>query len=488
MIITNYAEHQTPQLRVLTDGQCHDLYLAALECLNRIGVLVPNAQARNLLLQAGSLAEGNRVFVPPHIVQDALAAMPSTFTIWGRDQNQGIRIAPDRVNFGPGPTCTYFIDPQSGERRKALRGDAALTARVCDSLPNIDYVMGLSLYDDVTANLAPVYEFADMLANTTKPVLAWANSPATLDDIYRIALTVAGGESGFRRKPNFAFFASYDSPLKHRDETLACLLMAAERGVPMIYLGGPTVGLESPFSAASALTIHLASVLSALAIVQLHRRGAPFVGGGIPAAMDLRTARPAYGSPELTLHVAAAVDLARYLHLPFMGTGGASESKLVDAQAGVEAAFQILFSALSGSSLVHDIGFLDCADIGSLDYLVLVDEIIGMAARLMRGIRVNPDTIMLDLIEQVGPGGHFLMEERSARQSRFETWVPSVLDRTPFTIWEQKGRRRTEALVHAKLLKILEIHRPVTMPETAQKAIEDILAEAERREANQPAG
>ncbi len=115
----------------------------------------------------------------------------------------------------------------------------------------------------------------------------------------------------------------------------------------MILLGGPTVGLESPVTGASSLVLHLAAALSGLAIIQLAQRGAPAVIGGVPSAMDLRTARPAYGSPEMSLHSAAAMDLARYLGVPFMGTAGASESKKLDAQAGIECAIQVLMSALS---------------------------------------------------------------------------------------------------------------------------------------------
>jgi trimethylamine--corrinoid protein Co-methyltransferase len=240
--------------------------------------------------------------------------------------------------------------------------------------------------------------------------------------------------------------------------------------------------LESPFTGASALVLHLASALAALTVVQTHVPGAPMAIGGLPSMMDLRTARPAYGSPEASLHTAAAVDLARYLGLPFMGTAGASESKRVDAQAGAEASLQVMLSALSGASLVHDVGFLDCADIGSLSYLVLVDEIIGMAARVMRGVEVSAKTIMLDLIEKVGPGGMFLNQAASASLCRREAWNPSVLDRNPYNSWSRMGSLTTEQLVAAKVEKILANHQPVSLPEGVNARIEAILIEAEARE------
>lgn len=479
--LSNYAGQQTPQFRVLSERQCKELYLASLDCLRRVGVLVNHPEARQLLAAAGASLEENRVFIPAHIIQDALVAAPPSFTLWGRDGAHQIQVANERVYFGPGPTCTYFVDPETGERRKARRGDAALTAQVVDALPNIDYAMSLSLFDDVQPMLSPVYEFAEMIAHTGKPIVAWANDPATLQDIYRIACAVVGGEEALQRRPIFAYFANYESPLRHGEKQLANLLWAAEHGVPVVYLGGPTVGLESPATGASGLVLHLAAALSGLAIIQLKRRGAPTVIGGLPSAMDLRTARPAYGSPEMILHVAAAADLARYLGLPFMGTAGATESKKLDAQAGAEVALQVLASALSGAGLVHDVGFLDCADIGALPLLVFVDEVISMVKRMMRGLEVNRETIMLDLIEKVGPGSHFLAEPESVALCRQEIWVPGLMDRNAYVIWEQKGGKSLEQRVSDKLQKILSTHRPPPLPSGAAEAIQTILAQAEER-------
>jgi trimethylamine--corrinoid protein Co-methyltransferase len=482
LIISNYSDRQTPQFRVLSDNQCHELYLTTLECLNRIGVQVNNAEARDLLKQAGARFQDDIAYIPPHLIQEALVSAPRTFTIWGRDHTNQMRIAPDRVHFGPGPTCTYFMDPETGERRPARRGDAALTARVCDALPNIDYVMGLSLFDDVTTVLASVYEFAEEIANTTKPILAWAHRTEALADIYQIACLVAGGEAAFAARPNFGLFSTYPAPLRHTNEDLSNILWAADHNLPLIYLGGPTVGLESPVTGAAGLVLLMANVLSAVAIVQLKKRGAPIVVGGVPSAMDLRTARPAYGSPEMSLNSAAAVDIARYLGLPFMGTAGASESKVLDSQAAIESAIQIIMASLSGTALVHDVGFLDCADIGSLEMLVMADEIISMSRRIQRGIEVNQETIMLDLIEQVGPGGSFLAEPRSAVLCRKEVWIPTLLDRKFYPNWVKDGQKTMEIRVHEKLAKILATHQVPPLDPGIEDEIKTILFNAELRE------
>ncbi len=471
----------TPHWRILNEQSCQRILEGTFSVLQRTGVLVLNAQAQEILRSAGCSAEGARFFIPSALVEKALSTAPRNFTIWGRDETKAIHVQPGRVHFGPGPTCTYFYDPYTRARRRSRKGDAALVARTCEGLENLDYVMSLSIFEDVPPSLSPLYEFAEMIAATRKPVVAWATEPEILAQIYQVALAVAGGEAAFCEKPNFAFFATYESPLRLADGQLGCLLWAAEHHIPAICLGGPTVGLESPPTGASALVLHLAAALAVLTIVQLQTPGAPLMTGAALGAMDLRTARPAYGSPELSLYTAAAAELAHYLNLPFMGTAGASESKAVDAQAAIEITFQVLLSALSGADLVHDVGFLDCADIGSLELLLLVDETIEMARRILRGIEVNPETMMLDVIQSVGPGALFLSQPRSVALCKSEIWVPKLADRNAYAIWERNGGKSFDERVHRRLMEILEATPNNSLPAKTQREIQGVLEAAKSR-------
>ncbi len=485
-----YHAHQTPRFRVLSKTQIQMIYRATLECLHRTGVHVHNAEARDLLVRAGARAEGIRVWIPPHIVQDAIAANPRSFTLWARPAGDGrvqdprlrLEIAPGRTYFGAGPTCTYFLDPYTGERRKARRGDPALAALVSDALDNLDYVMGLGLIDDVPGHLAPVYEFAEMVANTTKPVLPWAYSVDNVSDIYQIAVAVAGSEEVLQARPFLALFATFQSPLVQTDEDLANAFWAADHGLPVIFIGGGTAGTTAPVTGAAALVISLAGALASLSILQLRRRGTPICIGGVPQAMDLRTARPSYGAPEMSLYSAAMADIARYLDLPFMGTAGASESKTLDLQAAIESTLQVVVSGLSAATLIHDVGFLDCAEIGSLESLVMNEEIISMSRWLLRGIEVSDDTLMLDLIDRIGPGGEFVSSKETARRCRFEIWQPSLMDRQTWATWEAEGGPTMEKRIRKRLLQILETHRPASLPKGVPARIEAILGATERRQ------
>src|SRR5512143_3716918 len=250
--------------RVLSDQQIQRIVQATLDCLNRTGVHVHNAEARELLAGAGARVDGVRVRIPPHVIQDAIVANPRSLTLWGRAAQQRLTLMPDRVYFGPGVTTTFFNDPVTGERRLTRRGDPGLAARVCDALTQFDYVMGLGLIGDVTPELAPVYEFAEMVANTSKPILAWAYSLDNIQDIYQIATAAVGGESALQERPIFALFATSTPPLVHTDHELANVFWAVEHGIPIVYTGGCSAGATAPITGAGTLVTCLAATLSGL--------------------------------------------------------------------------------------------------------------------------------------------------------------------------------------------------------------------------------
>jgi trimethylamine--corrinoid protein Co-methyltransferase len=461
--------------RVLSDQDIETIYLATLDCIERTGVNILNAEARGLLAQAGAQVNGVRVQIPPQVIRQTLAACPNGFTLWGRDGQFRMDVFPGQVHFGPGPTSHYFIDPHTGERRRSCRQDVATAARVIDALEHIDYLMGLALPDDVPPERAPVFEFAEMVIHARKPLMAWGQSLQNLQEIYQIAAAAVGGEETLRQKPIFALFAVGLGPLVLPDSIIANVFWAAEHGIPIVYHGPGVAGVSAPITGAGALVVELAGCLAGVAAIQLKKPGTPVCIGSVPAPMDPRSGRPLYGSPELSLYSAALSEISTYLNLPLMGTAGASEAKTVDPQAAIESTTQVIFSLLSRTTLPHDAGFLDCADIGSLEMLVMTDEIISMARRMMRGIEVNAETLQLDLIDRVGPGGEFISQMETARGFRKEIWFPSLMDRQPWSQWVSNGSPGMNTRIKKRIDEILKTQTPCPLPEGALEAINDIL-------------
>ncbi len=471
-----------PHLRVLSDDQLRNIYRATLSCLQRTGVEVHNQEARELLYDAGADIDDHRVRIPSHVIETILNDVPKTFTIYGQNQKWDMLIESGQVRYGTGPTCTYFMDPETGKKHKTQKSDPALTALVCGALENIDYVMSLGLIDNVTSTLASVHEFAQMITHTGKPILGWAFKKDHLEDIYKIASAVSGSEEAFQLRPNFGFFSTWQAPLAHMDEDLSNCLWALERNIPIIYIGGGVAGLTAPVTGAGLLVSNLASMLSGMAIFQLKKPGAPVCLGAVPAPMDLRTARMAYGGPEMSLYSAALSEITQFLNIPFMGTAGASESKVMDLQAAIESTFQVVLSQMSKANMVHDVGFLDCADIGSLEMLVMTDEIISQAKRITRGIEVSEETLMLDLIDEVGTKGSFIATPQTARRCREEIYTSDLMDRNAWATWQESGAKTMLERVQEKLADILSQPPSIQLSSDVLDRISGIIQAAEQRE------
>jgi trimethylamine--corrinoid protein Co-methyltransferase len=479
----NYQSNATVQFEILTKDQREEIFHAALGVLEDTGVEVHNDDALAILKAQGASVDGVRVRIPGHLVRRALATAPASFKIYSREGNpqKNLVIGPNRVHYGPGPTCPNIIDPRSGQRGKYLRKHAGDVARVCDALPNIDFVESLGVISDVTPDLADVYEFADMIANTGKPIVAWSYSLETCRDIHQIALMVAGGEETFRQRPNYIFYAEPLSPLVASREGVDKLIYCAQHSIPIVYTPCPIGGATAPTTSAGILVTALCESLHGLVIAQALRPGTPFVTGGVVSIMDMRHSTLAYGAPELSLQSAALGEMGRYLGVPVWSTAGCTDSKLLDEQAAIEGAISILFAGLSGADLVHDVGFIEGAMTGSLQMATLCDEIVSYVKRLLRGVEVTPETLASGVIRAVGPGGHFLTTDHTLEHFKKEFWFPRLMDRTRWQEWQASGSLPMADRVQRFLDEILDNHRPVPLDPSVQKHIDAILTNAEAR-------
>jgi len=471
----NYQTNASTRFRVLSDDQ--EMFCAALRVLEEIGLDVYNEEARQILGDNGAIVEDIRVRIPSYMVKRALSMAPRSFTIWARDGDpkKHLHIGPGRPYYGPGPTCPNFLDPYTGERRKYLRRDAAAVAKVCDALPHIDFCESLGTVSDVHPSLGATYEFAEMFANTSKPIVAWSYDWQDGEDIHKMAVAAAGGQKAFEKQPNYIHYCEPLSPLVSNEEALNKLIFAARHRVPLTSAGG-----TAPATLAGILIQAAAESWMGLVVSQLIAPGLPFFMGGVVSIMDMRTTVLAYGAPELSLLQAGLTELAHYVGLPLWTTGGCTDAKVIDQQAALEGALSVLFAGLSGGDLCHDVGYIEGGMTGSLQQLVMMNEVIGYVKRIRQGIEVTPETLAVDVIHAVGPGGHFLGEKHTLKHFR-EFWQPELMDRSKVDDWEAAGCKTLGDRVQEKLAEILETHQPPELPEGVPAQIEEILAAAEER-------
>lgn len=483
---TNYRVNSGVRFRMLSDDQLQELFDGVLHVLEYTGLEVQHEKARKILKKAGAWVEGDHVRIPAHLVKRSLAMAPRSFTIFARDGNpkHNIHIGPGRAHFGPGPTPPNFIDVETLERRPYVKADAAIVARICDALPNIDFVESLGTVSDVHHELAATYEFSQMFPNTTKPIVAWSYGKDDAKDIHKMAIAEAGGQEAFERRPNYVHYCEPLSPLVSTFDAMDKLIFSAKRRVPVIFTPCPLAGGTGPITAAGMIVQAAAESWMGLVVAQAIQPGLPFFMGGVLSVMDMSAMILSYGAPELSLMMAGITELAHFAGLPLWQTGGCTDSKTLDEQAALEGSLSCFFSALAGGDLCHDVGYTESGLTGSILQTVMMDEAIGYSRRITRGIEVNEDTLAVGVIRDVGPNGHYLREAHTRRHFKTEFWYPNLCDRRNFEEWDMMGRTTMGERVVARAHEILATHQPAPIKPETEKAIQEVLEAAEDRVRN----
>jgi trimethylamine---corrinoid protein Co-methyltransferase len=473
IIQSNYTSYDTPRFRKLSDDQVERLHHASLEILDRTGVRLYEPEALELLQKKGvQVEEGNRVRIPPSLVEWALTVAPKRAVLCDR---QGRRVMPlerNNVFFGPGSDCPNVIDLRTGERRPGRLADIVEATIVCDALENIDFLMSFCMASDFEQETADRRQMRAMLMNSTKPILFVTTEFEGCVDAVRMAELVAGGEEPLRRSPLCACYINVSHPLRHNQEALRKLLFMSGKGLPTTYTPVVLRGGNGPVTAAGAIALANAGELAGLVISQLKREGAPVIlTGGVNDMLDMRTTVDAYADPTNRVML---VELAHSYGLPIFGLTGCSDSKLPDEQAAAEAAFSIILETLAGAQMAHDVGYLDGGMTNSIEQLVICDELIAYTKHFMRKLEINEDTLALDLIDEIGPDGDFMSAEHTLTYFR-EDWYPKLFDRNNYETWKMKGGKTLRERANARALKILETHKPEPLPEDILRQIDAIV-------------
>jgi len=288
--------------------------------------------------------------------------------------------------------------------------------------------------------LAPdVYEFEAVVTNTNKPVVFIGYSPRGVELVYEMAAEVAGGLEALQLRPFVLAYPEPISPLVFPAEVVDRMFVAADLHMPQIPGSSVQPGATGPVTLAGAVAQSIAEGLMSLVLIQLRQPGAPCCLSGNLGVFDMRSALMSIAAPEMSLGLAAQAEVAQSFGLPTWGLAGSTDSKTLDAQAGIESTFSILAQGLAGLNLIHDVGYMDRGMICSAEMLVMGDEVIGMTKRFIRGIDVNAETLARQVVEQVGPGGHFFGTDHTQARFRTEFYRPMISDWRNYETWEEAG-------------------------------------------------
>ncbi|HET6452292.1 MAG TPA: trimethylamine methyltransferase family protein, partial [Spirochaetia bacterium] len=295
--------------------------------------------------------------------------------------------------------------------------------------------------------------------------------------------TVAGGEARFRQNPFFILYEQPHSPLKHADHSLDKLIFCTEKGIPVLYASTPSIGAASPVTLGGSFVLNMAEYLTALVLVQQVKKGATLVFGGGPTTLDMRTTVYSYSAPETMLSLAVRKEMGEFLGIPVFNAGGFSDSQLPDQQAALECASSLIYAALAGGNLIHDVGYLASGMTSSLEMLTICDEQIAQVKRFLASFSVDPESLAVDLIDEVGPEGDFLATELTLDRFKEEIWSPTIIDRNIHERWRDAGGTTLRDRAREKARALLARHAPPCLPDDVSREVRSIVTKYQERRA-----
>jgi trimethylamine--corrinoid protein Co-methyltransferase len=464
---TNLVESSAPFFRGLTDEQCSLIHNASLEILERTGVLLYYQPAIDLLKKAGCVVDENRVRIPAHLVKWALRAAPSRIMIYDRFGKPVMPLEGRISTFGTGSDCLHILDHRTGKRRKALLQDVIDGIRVSDAMPHVDFIMSMFLPSDMPV-AADVQQMEVMLTYSTKPICFVTYDWEGTAEIIEMLEVVVGGAEQLRINPTAILYLNPTTAFKHNDEALRKLMYAAEKHLPIVYLPDVQRGFTCPITYAGAMACANAGQLVGLLLAQLVQEGAPVIlNAATPSTIDMKTMVLPYVEPA---GKAFSLEMNFYYNLPAFSTGGCSDSKLLDEQAIMEATLSLFNATLRGGNMIHDIGYLEAGLTGSLELVVICDEIISWSKAYMQGLEISEETLALDEIHEHALKGDFLGTEHTVRHVR-EGWQPRLVDRHNYEQWMASGGISMRKRAGAKIDEILSAESQHILPPDIKRRI-----------------
>ena len=402
----------------------------AFELLEHHGVKVHAPSVIELLSSGGARIENGVAKIPESVCVHALATVPGEFFLHNRAGEPVVHYGGNSVQFDPGSSCLNILDADTLMERPAKCADLVRLVQVAEMLPQYSAQSTALVCEEAPEQIADLYRLFVVLRHSQKPVVTGAFSAGGLGTMLELLALERGDRDNLKAKPRAVFDVCPSPPLNWSGFGAENLIDLARAGVPAELISMPLAGATAPVTLSGSVVQHAAESISGIVIHQLAKPGAPIVWGGAPAIFDMRSGTTPMGAIETAMLNVACTQVGKYLKLPTHGYLVASDSKSVDAQAGMESAMSAVVGALAGINMISGAGMLNFLACHSIEKLVIDAEAIAYVQRLLRGIEARTETLATDMFAAVGASGEFLKLEDTRRLFRGEQYLPSsVIDR-----------------------------------------------------------
>jgi trimethylamine--corrinoid protein Co-methyltransferase len=440
-----------PHLDLLDPALLTRILDEAFELLRDPGIKLTAPEAIELLTSSGASFADGIARIPRHLAERALAAAPREFSLYARDGTPAVRYAGGVVHFDPGSSCLNILDPETLQPRPALCADLLRLVQVAEMLPQYAAQSTALVCAGIPEGIADLYRLFLVLCWSDKPVVTGAFSAVGLAPMLDLLAAEAGGRDALRAKPRAVFDVCPSPPLNWSDFAAENIVELARAGVPAQIVPVPLAGIAAPVTLAGAAVQHAAEALAGVALHQLASPGAPVVWGGAPAIVDMRSGATPWGAIESVMLNMACAQCGKHLGLPTHAYLATSDSKLMDAQAGMESGVSAVLGALAGINMISGAGMLDSLACHSVEKLALDAEAIASAQRLLAGIEARTTPLATAMFAAAGPKGEFLQLPETRKLFRAEQHLPSdIIQRdssAPSTDTFSRARQRVAELL-----------------------------------------
>ena len=479
---------------LLDPSQKEEIHDASMAVLEKTGIMIDSEKVYKILKREGidvrvvDEKRGKtfwRVRFGRDVITKALETAPKAITLAGRTPKYNIHLdgrgSAESIYFGAWGMASMVRDMETGERRLGKLEDLVKFHRLAAALENIDFSLRMVTPHDVPKPVVDLYIWKTAFENQPKHLFGTAAYDVrNLPFLIEIAVTVVGGEDELRRRPILSVIECPVSPLYFGDRVAENMVDFAKAGLPVLCYSEPFAAATSPVTLAGTLVITNAEGLAGIALTQIANPGSPVIKSSAASVMDLKTGNISLGAVETGLLNVATTEMARFYGIPNSTTGGRSDSKIADCQSGFERQGNLLLAALAGSNLNIFGGALESTMTSSPSQLVIDDEIIKRTRRLLRGFSLDRETLAVDLINQVGPGGQYLGNKHTLHHMRKEIHIPNISSKGSYESWSREGSLNMEQVAQKRAQELLRTHKPQPLGEEKMKELKRILRKAEK--------
>lgn len=448
-----------PKLSLLDEALIARIVEEAYQLMLKPGIKVQNAEARQLLAEAGAQVDEDTMVVriPEQIVRKALKTVPRQFQLYDYEGNPKVQYGGDAIHFDPGSSGISVLIPETLEHKTAESADLIRVIKIAESIPQYDAQSTAVVCHDVPREIHDLYRLYLVMLFSNKPIVTGAFTNATVHHMIDMLAIFAGGRENLREHPRAVFDACPSPPLIWSNFGAGNLITLARAGVPAEIVSMPLAGAAAPVTLLGAVTQHAAECLSGITIHQLAHAGSPIVWGGAPSIFDMRKGGTPFGSVETAMIDSSYAQVGKSLGLPTHAYLGVTESKIPDMQAGLESGMGALVGALSGINMISGSGMLDSLLCQSPEKLVVDAEGIAMAKRMIAGMKIQTETLATGFYEGVNfKGGDFLKQRITMQLFQKEQHLPGkVIDRDSMRGWKESGSMDTFTRARNRVKELL---------------------------------